>query len=114
MVDGFFAVVEDQPDGVALRWVGAEVGADLHEQGRGAGAVVGADEVDVAQGVVGLVVGGEDDDAVTLSRVADDVVAHRLRAGGGVGGELIGDQVAFGGFGLEVGLDEVLGGEMAG
>ena len=35
-------------------------------------------------------------------------------AGRGVGGELVGLEVAFGGFGLEVILDELLGGKMAG
>ncbi len=68
--DGLFAVVEDEPDGVALGRMGAEVVADFDEEGGGAGSVVGSDEVDVAQGVVGLVVAGEDDDAVFLSGVA--------------------------------------------
>ena len=68
LLDGLFAVVEDQPDGVALGRMGAEVLADLDEQGGGAGAVVGADEVDVRERVVGLVVGDEDDDAVLLAR----------------------------------------------
>jgi hypothetical protein len=72
--------------------MGAEVGSDLDEQGGGAGSVVGADEGDVAERVVGLVVGGEDDDAVFFAGEADDVVAHGLRAGGGVGGELVGDR----------------------
>ena len=62
--DGFFAVVEEEPDGVALGRVGAVVLAERDEEGGGAGAVVGADEGDVAEGVVGFVVGGEDDDAV--------------------------------------------------
>ncbi len=43
----------------------------------------------------------------------DDVVAHRLRADGRVGGELVGLEVALRGLGLEVRLDELLGGEMA-
>ena len=57
---------------------------------------------------------GEDDDAVLLAGEFRDVVAHRLRAGGGVGGELVGLKVAPGGFGPEVLLDEVLRGEVAG
>ena len=94
--------------------MGAEVLAERDEQGGGAGAVVGADEGDVLERVVGFVVGDEDDDAVLLAGEFDDVVAHRLRAGGGVGGELVGFEVALGGFGLEVVLDEVFGGEVAG
>ena len=84
-LDGLFAVVEDQPDGVALRWMGAEVLAELDEQSGGAGAVVGADEVDVLERVVGFVVAGENDDAVFFAGVADDVVAHG-RADRSVGG----------------------------
>ena len=79
-----------------------------------AGAVVGSDEVDVAERVVGLVVGGEDDDAVLFAGEADDVVAHRLEAGGSVGGEAVGLEVALGGFGGEVLLDELLGFGVAG
>ena len=66
VLDGLFAVVEDEPDGVALGRMGAEDVADLDEQGGGGGAVVGSVELDVAQRVVGLVVAGEDDDAVFL------------------------------------------------
>ena len=75
-MDGFFAVVEDEPDAVALGWMGAEVGAEGDEKGGGAGAVVCADEGDVFEGVVGLVVGGDDDGrAVFFAWVAHDVVA---------------------------------------
>src|ERR1035437_4732205 len=82
--DGFFAVIEDEPDGIALRRMGAEVLAERDEQCGGAGSIVGADEVDVAKPVVGLVVGGEDDHSVFLAGEAGDVVAHSLRAGGGL------------------------------
>ena len=114
VLDGLFAVVEDQPDGVALGRVGAEDVADLDQQRGGGGAVVGPVELDVAQRVVGLVVAGEDDDAVFFAGVPDDVVAHRLEAGGSAGGEGVGFEVALGGFGGEVLLDELFGLEMAG
>ncbi len=117
-LDGFFAVVEEQDDAVAGGRVGAEVLADLDEQGGGAGAVVGADEGDVLEGVVGFVVGGEDDDAVPFGWVrageVDDVVADGLEAGGGGGGEGIDVEAVVGELGGEVGLDEVFGGEVAG
>ena len=94
--------------------MGAEVSAELDQQSGGAGAVVGSEEGDVAQRVVGLVVAGEDDDAVFFAGILDDVVAHGLDAGRGAGGEVVGLEVALGGFGLEVLLDEVFGGEVAG
>jgi len=43
----------------------------------------------------------------------NDVVAHRLEAGGSAGGEGVSFEVALGGFGSEVLLDELLGFEMA-
>jgi hypothetical protein len=55
-----------------------------------------------------------DNDAVFPARIAHDVVAHDLWADRSVAGELVGLKVALGGFGLEVLLDEVLGGEVAG
>ena len=89
--NGFFAVEEDQPHGVAFELFAAAVCAQLvgdgHQQAGGCRAVVGADEVDVAQRVVGLVVGGEDDDAVFFAGEAHDEVAQGDRADGGVGGE---------------------------
>ena len=63
-MDGLFAVVEEEPDAVALGWMGAEVDAEGDEEGGGGGAVVGSYEVNVFEGVVGLVVGGDDHDAV--------------------------------------------------
>src|SRR5882762_2118172 len=92
----------------------AEDVADLDEQGRCGGAVVGSVELDVAQRVVGLVVAGENDDAVFFAGIFDDVVAHRLETGRSAGGEDVGFEVAPGGFGGEVLLDEILGFEMAG
>src|SRR5271155_5750085 len=94
--------------------MGAEDGAYLDEQGRGGGAVVSSVEVDVAEGIVGLVVAGEDDDAVFFARIFDDVVGHRLKTGGGGGGEGVGDEVALGGFGGEVLLEELFGFSVAG
>ena len=67
LLDGLFAVVEDQPDGVALRRMSAEDVADLDQQRSGGGAVVGSVELDVAQRIVRLVVADEDDDAVFLA-----------------------------------------------
>ena len=64
--------------------------------------------------VVGLVVAGEDDDAVFLAGVADDEVAHVQQAGGGAGGEAVGLEVALGDLGLEVVLDEGFGLGVAG
>jgi len=114
LFDGFFAVVEQEPDGVALGRMGAEDGADLDEQSSGGGAVVGSVEVDVAEGVVGLVVSGENDDAVFFAGESDDVIAHRLEAGGGAGGEGVGFEVALGGFWGEVLLDELFSFGVAG
>ena len=113
-LDGFFAVVEDEPDAVALGRVGAEVAAKFDEECGGGGSVVGSDEVDIAEGVVGLVVGSEDDDAVFLAGIAHDVVAHAEEPGGGAGGEGVGFEVTLGDLGGEVGLDELLGFEVAG
>ena len=45
---------------------------------------------------------------------ADDEVAHGLRAGRSVGGELVGLEVALVGLGLEVVLDEFLRGQVSG
>ena len=57
---------------------------------------------------------GEDDYAIFFAGVAHDVVAHGLGAGGRIGGELVGLEVTPGGFELEVVLDKVFGGEVAG
>ena len=94
--------------------MGAEDVADFDEQRGGGGSVVGSVELDVAQRVVGLVVAGEDDDAVFFAGVSDDVVAHGLETGGSAGGEGVGFEVALGGFGGEVLFDELFGLEMAG
>ncbi len=91
----------------------AEVVTDLDEQGGGGSAVVGSDEVNVAEGVVGFVVGGEDDDAILFAGVAHDVVAHGEHAGRSAGGEAVGFEVAFGSFGSEVRLDEFFGFDVA-
>ncbi len=113
--DGLFAVVEDEPGrsspgaGWRRSWLPISMSRAV-----GGGSVVGSVEGDVAQGVVGLVVAGEDDDAVLLAGVFDDVVAHGLKTGGGVGGEGVGFEVAFGGLGGEVLFDELFGFEMAG
>ncbi len=107
--DGLFAIVEDQPDAVALGRVRAKVVADLDEQSCSGGTVVGSDEADVLERVVGLVVAGQDDDAVLLARIAHDEVAHGEQAGGGAGGEAVDLEVALGCFGGEVRLDELFG-----
>src|SRR6202041_4045090 len=60
------------------------------------------------------VVTGQNDDAIFLAREFDDVVGHRLKAGRCAGGKGVGFEVALGGFGSEVLLDELLGFEMAG
>ncbi len=116
--DGLFAVVEEQPDGVALGRVLAIVLAERDEQGGGACAVVGADEVNVLEWVVGFVVAGEDDELVALAGVGagefDDVVRHTDRPYRCAGGEGVGDEVASGGLGLEVVADEGLGSGVAG
>jgi hypothetical protein len=114
LADGLFAVVEEQPDGVAGGRMSTVILAQCDEQGGGAGTVVGADEGDVFERVVGFIVAGEDDDAVPLARKFDDVVVHPHWADGGGGGEGVVDQVAMGGFGGEVGLDEVFRGDVAG
>ena len=57
---------------------------------------------------------GEDDDAVFLAGVFDDVVVHRLEAEGSAGGEGIGFEIALGGFGGEVLLNEFFGLQMTG
>jgi len=114
-LDGLFTVIEDEPDAIALGRIGAEVFAQLDEHGGGAGPVVGSDEVYVLEGVVGLVVGGEDDDSVLLAGIAHDVVAHGDGADGGVGGgEAVGLEVAVGDFRGEVRFDELFGGGVAG
>src|SRR6185437_15953280 len=109
VLDCLLAIVEDQPDGISLRRMRAQIFADGNQQGCGAGAVIRADKVDVAQRVIGFVVGYENDGAVALAGEFDDEVAHRLLAGGSVGGELIHLEVAVRGLGLEVVLDELLG-----
>ncbi len=69
LLDGFFAVEEDQVNAVALRRMRAEVLAQFDQQCGGAGAVVGADEADIFQRIVRLVVRAEDDDAVLLAGI---------------------------------------------
>ena len=71
-------------------------------------------KADVLEGVVGLVVGGDDDYAVFFAGVAHDEVAHGEQTDGGAGGEFVGLEVAFGGFLGEVGFDEGLGLGVAG
>src|SRR5258708_37181684 len=112
--DGFFAIVEDQPDGVALGRMSAEDIADLDEEGSSRGSVVGSVELDVAQRVIGLVVSDEDDDAVFFTGIFDDVVAHRLESSRSGGSKGVSFEVSFGGFGGEVLLDELFGLLMAG
>ena len=92
VLNGLFAVEEDQPDGVAVelfsaRGFGVEPVADGHQQAGGCGAVVGADKVDVPERVVGFVVRAEHDDAGLFAGEAHDEVAHGHRADGRVGGE---------------------------
>src|ERR1700679_2871836 len=108
-LDGLFAVVEDQPDGVAFGRVGAEDVANLDEQGRGGCSVVGSVKIYVAKRVVCLVVRGEDDYAVAFAGEAHNEVVHGLEASGGICGEGIGLEVAVGDFGREGLLDELLG-----
>ena len=79
-LDGLFAVVEDEPDGVSLGRMGAEVGADPDEQGSGAGSVVGADEGDVFEGPVGLVMAGQNDYRIFFAGEADEVETSELTA----------------------------------
>jgi len=55
---------------------------------------------------------GEDDDTVFFTRIADHVVAHSLHADRSVGGELVDNQVALGGFGAKMVLDKNLDGQM--
>ncbi len=88
--------------------------ADLDQQGRGGGAVVGSVELDVAQRIVRLVVGGEDDDAVFLAGIFDDVVVHRLETGRRAGGKGVGFEISLGGFDGEVLLDELFSLQVAG
>ena len=49
-----------------------------------------------------------------LPGISHDVVGHRLETGGGGGGEGVGYEVAFGGFGGEVLLEELFGLGVAG
>src|ERR1700737_3041041 len=98
-----FPLGEDPPDAGTLGRMGAGGVAHLDEEGSGAASVVGADEVDVLEGVVGLVVRGEDDDSVLPAGIAHDVVAHGDRADGGVGGgEAVGLEGTLGDLGGEV------------
>src|ERR1700677_3779482 len=106
-LDGLFAVVEDQPDGVAFGRVGAEDVANLDEQGRGGCSVVGSAKIYVAKKGVCLVVRGEDDYAVAFAGEAHNEVVHGLEASGGICGEGIGLEVAVGDFGREVLLDDL-------
>ena len=67
-LESLFAVKKDQPDRVAVELfaacgLGMKPVADGHQQAGGGGAVVGADEVDVAERVIGFVVRAENDDA---------------------------------------------------
>src|SRR6185437_938401 len=101
VLDCLLAIVEDQPDGIALWWMCAQIFADGNQQGCGAGTVVRAYKVDVAQRVVGFVVGYENDGAVALAGKFDDEVAYRLLAGGRIGSELVHLEVAVRGLGLE-------------
>jgi hypothetical protein len=95
--------------------VGAEVDAQFHEESTGAGSVVRADEVDVFERVIGLVVAREDDYAILLAGIAHDEVVHRHGADGSVGrGEVVGLEVAAGDLGREVCLDELLSFNVAG
>ena len=119
LLNGFFAVKEDEPNGVAGELFagragsfGAKAVGDSHQEPCGGGSVVGADEVDVAQRVVGLVVRGEDDGAGLCAWEAHDEVAHGHGADGSVGGEGVLFELIV--VALEVGAEEILGLDVAG
>ena len=108
-VDGLLAVEEDQPHGVAIQFfpcaVSAQLVGDGHQQAGRRRSVVGADEVDVAQRIVGLVMGAKDNHAVFLAGKTHDEVVHGHRADRGVGGEGIVFKLIV----LEVVFEELLG-----
>ena len=64
--------------------MGAELGGDFQHESDVGAAIVGADEAGVAQGIVGVVMTGEDDDAVFFAGEFGDDVVHREGAGGGL------------------------------
>jgi len=80
--DGLFAVVKDQTTEYLQADARRRTFADLDEQSSSGGTVVGTVKLDVAQRVVGLVVAGEDDDAVFFAGYFDDVVRIVWKTGG--------------------------------
>ena len=92
--------------------LGAKLVGDGHQQAGGGSAVVGADEVDVAQRVVGFVVRAEHDDAGLGAGKTHDEVAHGHGADGRVGGEGVFFKLVVGA--EEMRAEEVLGFDVAG
>jgi len=110
VLEGFFTVEEDEPDGVAIKLFAADLVSNGHQQAGGCGSVVGSYEVDVAQRVVGFVVGSEDNDAVLLAGKANDEIMKRDRANGRVGGEGVFFELIL----FEVAADEGFGFDVSG
>src|SRR5208283_908489 len=87
---GFFAVGPDQPDAVAIALLAGcfvQLVGVFEQDGGGRAAVVGAYEAGVAQGINGVVVAEDGDDAVFgTGKFGDDVADGKLPFYG-VGGE---------------------------
>ena len=67
----------------------AQMIGDFKQQANVAAAIVGADEGGVLERKVGVVVAGQDDDAIFLAGELGDDVVHRKGTGGGFHVELI-------------------------
>ena len=88
--------VHSEPDAVAFALLAAQLVGEFEQDGGGRAAVVGAYVAGVAQRIVGVVVAGDDDDAVARAGKLGDDVAHGKLAFGRVGGEgIVFDLVVF-------------------
>src|SRR2546427_4044939 len=87
--DGFFTIGPQQPDAVAVALFSAKLIGELEKQrGRGA-TVVCADVSGFAQGIIRVVVAGDDDNSIARAGELGDDVPHRKFAFRSSGGEKI-------------------------
>src|SRR5882672_12822584 len=75
--DGFFSIGPEQPDAIAFELGSAQMLGEFQKQSRGGSAIVGSDEGGLAERVVGVVVAGDDDDAIFLAGKLRDNVSSR-------------------------------------
>src|SRR5262249_20383499 len=76
---GFLAVIPEQPDTVAVVLLSAQLIRDLKQQGAGRSPIICPDVVDISQWPIGVVVAGDDNNAVLRAwKFGNDVVNRKM------------------------------------